>query len=111
MTVRVEVLGLIVLCALVTFIPRIVPFLAARRMRVTPWAVAWFRFLPPSILSALLFPSLLFPDGEWVGLFSPSILSAVVSATIAVTTRSIIAAIVAGMGIYAALLFFLAEKL
>lgn len=111
MTVRIEVLGLIFLCALVTFVPRILPFLAARRMRVTPWAVAWFRFLPPAILSALLFPSLLFPEGEWVGLFSPSIISAIVSATVAVATRSIIASIVAGMGTYAVLLLFWAESL
>ena len=104
MTVRPEILWLILLCALVTILPRVLPFLAAHRLRLSPLAVAWFRFLPAAILSALLFPALLFPGGEQLKtIASPEIAAAVVAAIVAWKTRGIILTIVAGMFCYAAL--------
>ena len=104
MSVRGEVLVLILLCMAVTIVPRVAPFLAARRMRLAPWAVAWFRFLPSAILSALLLPALLKPGGEWLtSVWSPEILAAFVAAAIAVKTRSIILTIIIGMLVYAVL--------
>ncbi|MGI9297608.1 MAG: AzlD domain-containing protein [Gammaproteobacteria bacterium] len=104
MQVRGEILILILLCALVTVVPRVLPFLAAHRMRLSPRAVAWFRFLPAAILSALLLPSLLLPGGEWPKtVWSPEIAAAFVAAAVALKTRGIILTIVAGMLSYAAL--------
>ena len=104
MTVRGEVLALILLCALVTVIPRVLPFLAAHRMRLSPRAVAWFRFLPPAILASLLAPSLLMPGGEWLKtVWSPEIPAACLAAAVSLKTRSIVAALAAGMLGYAAL--------
>ena len=104
MTVRPEILGLILLCALVTIVPRVLPFLAAHRMRLSPRAVAWFRFLPVAILSALLFPALLFPGGEWQGtILTPHILAGAIAAFAAVRSGNIIIACITGMLGYAAL--------
>lgn len=104
MQVRGEILILIALCALVTVVPRVLPFLAAHRMRLSPWAVAWFRFLPVAILSALLLPALLLPGGERLqSIWTPEIAAALLAAAAALKTRNIIVTIVVGMLSYAAL--------
>lgn len=104
MTVRSDILFLIVLCMLVTVIPRVFPFLAAHRLRLAPWAVAWFRMLPPAILASLLSVGLLFPGGiPLQSLFSPGIAAGCIAAAVSWKTRNIIFTIVAGMLSYAAL--------
>lgn len=103
MTVRGEILVLILLCALVTVIPRVLPFLTAHRMRLSPVMVAWFRFLPAAILSALLAPAIFAPGGEWLTTpLAPELLATCACAVIALKTRSIIPILITGMLTYAA---------
>ncbi len=102
MTIRGEIVILILLCMLVTIVPRVLPFLAAHRLRLAPWAVTWFRFLPPAILAALLFSGLLLPNGELSpNIISPEILAAFFAAAVSIKTRSIIITVIAGMLGYA----------
>jgi len=104
MEVRGEVLLLIVLSALVTVVVRVLPLLSAHRLRLSPWAVAWFRLLPPAILAALLLPELLLSDGALIGsLYNSRILAAALTAIVAFKTRNIMLSIITGMASYSLL--------
>jgi branched-subunit amino acid transport protein len=44
---------------LVTYIPRLVPFLFARRLALPRWVQKWLKFFPYAALGALIFPGIL----------------------------------------------------
>jgi branched-subunit amino acid transport protein len=44
---------------LVTYIPRLVPFLFARELNLPPWVQKWLKFFPYAALGALIFPGIL----------------------------------------------------
>jgi len=44
---------------LVTFVPRLIPFLFARRLDLPPWIKKWLKFFPYAALGALIFPGIL----------------------------------------------------
>ncbi len=53
MDIRPDVALIILGCALVTLLPRIVPFLLMHRMRLPDWARHWLSFVPVTVMSAL----------------------------------------------------------
>jgi branched-subunit amino acid transport protein len=44
---------------LVTYIPRLIPFLFASRLDLPPWVQKWLKFFPYAALGALIFPGIL----------------------------------------------------
>ena len=44
---------------LVTFLPRLIPFLFARQLDMPPWIKKWLNFFPYAALGALIFPGIL----------------------------------------------------
>jgi branched-subunit amino acid transport protein len=54
----------ILLMALVTYIPRALPLLVLAKFSLPKAVIAWLRYVPVAVLSALLFPALLMPDGK-----------------------------------------------
>jgi branched-subunit amino acid transport protein len=44
---------------LVTYIPRLLPFLFARELDLPPWVQKWLKFFPYAALGALIFPGIL----------------------------------------------------
>ena len=44
---------------LVTFLPRLIPFLFARQLDMPPWIKKWLKFFPYAALGALIFPGIL----------------------------------------------------
>ena len=44
---------------LVTYIPRLVPFLFASQLSLPPWVRKWLKFFPYAALGALIFPGIL----------------------------------------------------
>lgn len=103
MSVRPEVLLLILLCALVTFVPRVLPMVFAHRLRLHVRVIAWLRLLPPAVLAALLVP-LIFLNNEdqllWDGLFI-RLAAATVAFSVAILSRNIILTLLIGMGTFA----------
>ncbi len=68
---RPEIVIAIALCALVTVIPRILPFVLMRKIAVSDTFIAWLRLLPPSILAALLIPEIILVEDNlrsWPGI-------------------------------------------
>lgn len=92
----------------VTYIPRAIPALALSSRDLPPVVVKWLSYVPTAVLSALLMPSLLAPEGAidltfnnlyfWV---------AVPTFAIAMYTRNFFGTVAVGMGLVAAARYFL----
>lgn len=54
MEVRAEILGLVLACAAVTALPRVLPLVALARLELPEWLSAWLAYVPTAVLSALL---------------------------------------------------------
>ena len=93
MEIRAEFLGLVLACALVTAVPRVLPLVALSRVQLPRWALDWLRYVPVAVLSALLAIELL--SAGRAGL--PAI---AVAFAVAFMTRSLFGTAVAGVVVF-----------
>jgi branched chain amino acid efflux pump len=83
---------------LVTFFPRVIPvwFLASRSL--PPRVAAWLRYVSPAVLSAMLLPSIVAPEGfvdlNWDNLY---LMAAIPTLLVAWKTRSMVIPVLVGM--------------
>jgi len=54
MEIRPEFLALVLACALVTAVPRVLPLVALSRLQLPRWLAGWLRYVPIAVLAALL---------------------------------------------------------
>jgi len=84
---------------LVTYIPRLFPILFLSGKTLPPLFVSWLRLVPPAVLSAMLFPSLLIRDKSMeFGLSNLYLWAAVIAFPVAWKTKSLFATVVTGVG-------------
>lgn len=93
MEIRAEFLALVLACAAVTAVPRVLPLVALSRVQLPGWLLDWLRYVPIAVLSALLAIELLSAGNAGV----PAIAAAL---SIAVLTRNLLATAVAGVAVY-----------
>ena len=93
MEVRPEILALVLGCALVTAVPRVLPLVALSRLQLPPWLADWLRYVPIAVLAALLAIEL--PSAGAAGL--PAIM---VAFAVAAATRSLPGTVIAGVALY-----------
>jgi branched-subunit amino acid transport protein len=93
MAVRPEFLGLVLACALVTAVPRVLPLLVLSRLQLPQWLLDWLRYVPVAVLASLLSLEIL-STGKF-GL--PAI---AVALAVAAATRSLLATVLAGVAVY-----------
>jgi len=93
MEVRPEILALVLGCALVTAVPRVLPLVALSRLELPPWLAGWLRYVPIAVLAALLAIELL--SAGAAGL--PAITAAF---ALAAATRSLLGSVIAGVALY-----------
>ena len=93
MEIRPEFLALVLACALVTALPRVLPLVALSRLRLPPWLADWLRYVPIAVLAALLAIEL--PAAGAAGL--PAIMAAF---AVAAATRSLLGTVIAGVALY-----------
>lgn len=105
---RPEVLILILLCALVTVIPRVVPLMLIGRVQYPPVVVAWLRHIPIAVITALLCQDTLLRDSTlpttWM---DARLLAGLITLILAFITRSILLTVILGMAVYVLLRFWL----
>lgn len=92
---------------IVTYFPRLLPILFLSGKTLPPLFVAWLRLVPPAVLAAMLFPSLLIHKGKIT--FEMSNLyfwAGVVSFFVAWKTKSLFATVLVGMGLVSAGRYF-----
>jgi branched-subunit amino acid transport protein len=102
MDVRPEILIAIVVAALVTVVPRVLPLVVLARVDLPPGARAWLAYVPIAILAALTAGELALDQGvlawKWRDLAAVLPVLAIVA-----LTRSLIGAVVAGVAVVALL--------
>jgi branched-subunit amino acid transport protein len=93
-TVLLTLLGM----SLVTYLPRLLPAWFLRGRELPAFLVAWLRYVPVAVLSALLLPSLLVQNGKfalaWNNLY---LWAALPSVFVAWKTKSLFATVLTGM--------------
>lgn len=101
MDVRPEILALILACAAVTAVPRVLPLLLLSRITLPEWLLAWLSYIPVAVLAALLALEVLMVDGRPTVTTGNASLAAIVPAlAVAGLTRSLIGTVVFGVGLY-----------
>lgn len=102
MSVRPEVLGLILACAAVTLVPRILPLLLARRFSLPPWFETWLGYVPVAVIGALLVDQVFLTGPADGFLLDPQrLVAGVVALGVAVFTRSLGYSVIAGVVAFA----------
>lgn len=108
MTTTTSMVWLIIGCALVTWLPRIIPFMFVRSVKLPDIVLKWLRFIPVCILSALVIENLLDTESKsYVTLDWPVFITFVPTLGIALMTKSLSITVVAGVMIMAAVRFFM----
>lgn len=93
--------------SLVTYLPRVLPFLLLRKSQLHPWFLAFLSYIPISILSALLIPDLILSHGHLaISMDNQKLLAALPTVVVAYLTRSLYLTVVVGLGTMAFLRVF-----
>lgn len=93
MEIRPEFLALVLACAAVTAVPRVLPLVALSRLALPRWLLEWLRYVPVAVLSALLAIELASSGRAGV----PAIAAAF---AVAFLTRSLLGTAVAGVAVF-----------
>lgn len=107
MSVNSTVLTVIALSALVTVIPRILPFILVRNLQLPDTVMKWLSFVPVCILTALVIENLLIQDENGLAIDWPVLLILLPTAIITYKSRSLSMTVVSGvllMAIYRSIL-------
>ncbi len=93
--------GLIVAMALLTFLPRYLPFAYAGRVKLPPLLVSALEFVPIAVLTAIVVQVALVRDGVLnLGLDNPHLLAAIAAVLTALIKRSLFYTIAVGLMAY-----------
>jgi branched-subunit amino acid transport protein len=93
MDIRPEFLNLILACAAVTAVPRVLPLLVLSRLRLPQWLLDWLSYVPVAVLAALL-------SLETVGAGTTGLIAVATALAIAAVTRSLLGTVLAGMATF-----------
>jgi branched-subunit amino acid transport protein len=93
MEIRPEFLALILACAAVTAVPRVLPLLVLARLRLPQWLLDWLGYVPVAVLAALL-------ALETFSTGMAGLLAVAVALGVAAATRSLLGTVLAGVAAY-----------
>lgn len=94
-------------CALVTWIPRVLPFIFVRSMTLPNIVMRWLAYIPVCILSALVISNLFEADGRFVTLSWPTLGAFIPTLLVALWTKSLSITVVVGVLSMAAIRFII----
>jgi branched-subunit amino acid transport protein len=98
MEVSWAILIIIIGCAFVTFVPRVLPLMILSQMELPKWLIRWLKNVPVAVMAALLAQELLLSDNQFSivdnGL---KILAAIPAFIIAILTKSLLGTVMAGV--------------
>lgn len=100
MEIRPEFLTLVLACALVTAVPRVLPLVFLSRFELPAWLLEWLRFVPVAVLAALTAIEVLMPGGKALTLHLPSLAGIIAAFAVAAVSRSLLATVAAGAALY-----------
>lgn len=101
-----HMLLLIAGCAVVTWLPRIIPFLFVKKVELPDIVLRWLKYIPICILSALVFEGLFEEKGRYVAIDGHYFFAAIPTLLVAVWTKSLSKTVIAGVASMALLRLF-----
>lgn len=91
---------------MVTFSVRYVLFAVAGKIRFPDWLSTALNFVPPVVLTAIVVPAVLMPQGElWLDWKNPWLVAGIAAAIISLIRKDLLTTIVGGMLIFMGLRF------
>jgi branched-subunit amino acid transport protein len=98
MEVRWTIFIIIIGCALVTFVPRVLPLMLLSQLELPKWAIRWLKHVPVAVMAALLAQDLLLSENE-ISLSANilKLLAAIPAFAIAIFTKSLLGTVVVGV--------------
>lgn len=100
MEIRPGFLTLVLACALVTALPRVLPLAILSRFTLPRWLLEWLSFVPVAILAALTAIEVLMPGGRGPTLQAAPLVAIAAAFAVAAATRNLLATVAAGVGLY-----------
>ena len=89
----------IFICGFLTFLMRFIPISEFMPKTMPPLWIEAMRFVPIAVLTAIITPAILIPNGETIMLAGNFRLpTAILAIMVALWTRSVVATLIAGMG-------------
>lgn len=106
MTTTTTMVLLIIGCMLVTWLPRILPFLFVRTVTLPDIVMRWLKYIPVCILSALVFETIFHVDGAFVTIDWLHATALLLTLFIAIWTKSLSITVIVGVVTMALLRLF-----
>ncbi|WP_210137632.1 AzlD domain-containing protein [Staphylococcus sp. GDH8C109P] len=105
MTTTLHMLLIIVLCGVVTWLTRIIPFILITKIKLSETVVKWLSFIPITLFTALIVDGVLeqHEDSMVYSVNLPFLVTMLPTIIIAIITRSLTITIVSGILIMAVL--------
>lgn len=101
------ILLIILGCAVVTVIPRIVPFIVVRNMKLPEKVTKWLSFIPICIFTALIIDSIILENETFISIDWRVLLAIVPTLLIAIVTKNLSVTVIVGIVCMAAIRYFL----
>ena len=103
MSINTYVLMVIIGCALVTMIPRIIPFLVVRNITLPEPVLKWLSYVPGCILTALVVKDCMIQSHGTLQLNWPAAVILIPTLLIAMKTKSLSITVISGVLLMAGL--------
>ncbi|MED1466970.1 AzlD domain-containing protein [Bacillus salipaludis] len=98
MSMNLTILFIILGCAIVTFVPRIIPFLVIRNVNLPKVVIKWLSFIPICIFTALIVDSFIVKGQSSLLSIDWSVLAAIIpTLVIALRTKSLSITVLVGI--------------
>ncbi|OBZ15182.1 MULTISPECIES: AzlD domain-containing protein [Bacillales] len=97
MSIDLSLLLVILGCALVTFVPRIAPFVLIRNLRLPQPLLKFLNYIPICLLTALIVQGVLVKSGSGVSIDWHTLIIIIPTLLIALKTKSLLLTVLAGI--------------
>nr|WP_304217005.1 AzlD domain-containing protein [Fredinandcohnia onubensis] len=97
MSLNVSILLIIVGSAIVTFIPRVIPFIVIRKIGLPKIVIKWLSFIPICIFTALIVDSFIIQDESLLSIDWRVLAAIIPTLIVAIWTKSLSVTVIAGI--------------
>ncbi|CAI6083560.1 hypothetical protein PAECIP112173_03978 [Paenibacillus sp. JJ-100] len=98
MEVRWDVFWIIMGCALLTFIPRVLPLMLFSKIQIPVWLMRWLEYVPVAVMASLIGQELFMSGNQFVPITENAALwAALPTVAIAIWTRSLLGTVLVGI--------------
>jgi branched-subunit amino acid transport protein len=97
MSLNVSILLIIVGSAIVTFIPRVIPFIVIRKIGLPKIVIKWLSFIPICIFTALIVDSFIIQDESLLSIDWRVLAAIIPTLIVAIWTKSLSVTVIVGV--------------